>query len=104
MGNEHLLQLWGEAAGHCRSAFANKGAGFDIPGYQRRRVDHIGLSGVGHISQLQGGIATIAVHKRKVKIDLGVVQWDGTERISGYIEKTTYDYTVSMGIYFLNQM
>ncbi|GAB4452457.1 MAG: sugar phosphate nucleotidyltransferase [Anaerolineales bacterium] len=47
----------------------------------------------------QGGAATIAVHKRRVKIDLGVVQWDGDYRIHGYIEKPTYDYTVSMGIY-----
>jgi len=47
----------------------------------------------------QGSIATIAVHQRQVKIDLGVVQWDGNNRISGYIEKPTYDYTVSMGIY-----
>jgi NDP-mannose synthase len=47
----------------------------------------------------QGGIATIAVHRRQVKIDLGVVQWNGNNSISGYIEKPTYDYTVSMGIY-----
>lgn len=47
----------------------------------------------------QGGIATIAVHKRQVKIDLGVVQWDGNNRIAGYIEKPAFDYTVSMGIY-----
>jgi NDP-mannose synthase len=47
----------------------------------------------------QGGLATVAVHKRQVKIDLGVVQWNGNHRLSGYIEKPTYDYTVSMGIY-----
>ncbi|MBK9926030.1 MAG: NTP transferase domain-containing protein [Anaerolineales bacterium] len=47
----------------------------------------------------QGGIATIAVHQRHVKIDLGVVQWNGRNQISGYIEKPTYDYTVSMGVY-----
>lgn len=47
----------------------------------------------------QGGIATIAVHKRQVKIDLGVVQWNGNNSISDYIEKPTYDYTVSMGVY-----
>lgn len=47
----------------------------------------------------QGGIATIAVHKRQVRIDLGVVQWNGHNTLSGYIEKPTYDYTVSMGIY-----
>jgi len=47
----------------------------------------------------QGGIATIAVHQRKVNIDLGVVQWNGNSLIKGYIEKPTYDYTVSMGVY-----
>jgi NDP-sugar pyrophosphorylase family protein len=47
----------------------------------------------------QGGIATIAVHQRQVRIDLGVVQWNGHNTLSGYIEKPTYDYTVSMGIY-----
>lgn len=47
----------------------------------------------------QGGAATIAVHKRQVKINLGVVQMDGGNNIAGYIEKPTYDYSVSMGIY-----
>ena len=47
----------------------------------------------------QQAIATIAVHHRQVKIDLGVIQWDGTPRITGYIEKPTYDYNVSMGVY-----
>ena len=46
-----------------------------------------------------GGIATIAVHRRQVRIDLGVVQWNGGDTICGYIEKPVYDYTVSMGIY-----
>jgi len=49
--------------------------------------------------QEQGSAATIAVHKRQVKIDLGVVQMDGGYDITGYIEKPTYDYMVSMGIY-----
>lgn len=43
--------------------------------------------------------ATIAVHQRKVKIDLGVIQWNGKPEINGYIEKPTYDYCVSMGVY-----
>jgi len=47
----------------------------------------------------QGGAATIAVHNRQVKINLGVVQMDGGNDITGYIEKPSYDYTVSMGIY-----
>ena len=47
----------------------------------------------------QGGIATIAVHRRQVKIDLGVVQWNGDNSIKGYLEKPVIDYTVSMGVY-----
>ena len=47
----------------------------------------------------QGGIATIAVHRRQVQIDLGVVKWNGDNTINGYIEKPTYDYDVSMGVY-----
>jgi NDP-sugar pyrophosphorylase family protein len=47
----------------------------------------------------KGGIATIAAHCRQVKIDLGVIQCDGDDRVSGYLEKPTTDYTVSMGIY-----
>ncbi len=47
----------------------------------------------------QHATATIAVHARKVKIDLGVVQWEAQPRITGYIEKPTFDYCVSMGLY-----
>ena len=47
----------------------------------------------------QHAAASIAVHHRKVKIDLGVIQWDGMPCINGYIEKPTFDYCVSMGIY-----
>jgi NDP-sugar pyrophosphorylase family protein len=47
----------------------------------------------------QHATATIAVHHRQVKVDLGVIQWDSAARLNGYIEKPTYDYCVSMGIY-----
>lgn len=57
------------------------------------------LSSLLAFHKSQGGIATIAVHQRQVKIDLGVVQWNAHNTLSGYIEKPTYDYTVSMGIY-----
>ena len=46
-----------------------------------------------------GAIASIATHTRQVKIDLGVVQFNDSAEIVGYIEKPTYDYCVSMGIY-----
>lgn len=44
-------------------------------------------------------VATIAMHHRQVNIDLGVLELNGGNQISGYIEKPTYDYMVSMGIY-----
>lgn len=46
-----------------------------------------------------GSIATIASHRRQVKIDLGVVQSDGDHHIIGYDEKPSYDFLVSMGVY-----
>jgi NDP-sugar pyrophosphorylase family protein len=47
----------------------------------------------------KGGIATIAAHRRQVRIDLGVIEWEGDDRVSGYIEKPITDYTASMGVY-----
>ena len=46
-----------------------------------------------------GAVATIASHARKVKVDLGVIQFNGDNEIIGYIEQPTYDFYVSMGIY-----
>jgi len=47
----------------------------------------------------QNAAATISTHTRKVSIDLGVVVPGNDHNITGYIEKPTYDYLVSMGIY-----
>lgn len=47
----------------------------------------------------ENAVATIATHHRQVNIDLGVLQLDGGNRIKDYIEKPTYDFMVSMGIY-----
>lgn len=44
-------------------------------------------------------VVTIAMHHRSVRIDLGVLQLDGDHRLTGYIEKPTYDIDVSMGVY-----
>ncbi len=49
--------------------------------------------------QKNGAIATIAMHARQVKVDLGVLELTIDNQISGYIEKPTYDLNVSMGIY-----
>ena len=34
-----------------------------------------------------------------MNIDLGVLQFNGSDEVTGYIEKPTYDFHVSMGIY-----
>ena len=47
----------------------------------------------------QGAAATIAMHARQVKIDLGVIEMDGGWRVRDYIEKPAFDYLVSMGLY-----
>jgi len=46
-----------------------------------------------------GAIATIASHARQVNVDLGVLEINGDNELTGYIEKPTYDFFVSMGIY-----
>ena len=47
----------------------------------------------------QGGICTIAMHERQVKVELGIIESDENYHVNGYIEKPTYDYKVSMGMY-----
>jgi NDP-sugar pyrophosphorylase family protein len=42
---------------------------------------------------------TIAMYNREVKIDLGVLQLNGGHEVTGYIEKPTYGFQVSMGVY-----
>jgi NDP-sugar pyrophosphorylase family protein len=44
-------------------------------------------------------IATIASHVRDIRVDLGVIQANQSHEIIGYIEKPTYNFLVSMGIY-----
>jgi NDP-sugar pyrophosphorylase family protein len=47
----------------------------------------------------RGALATIACYQRDVKIDLGVIDVDSDNWVENYIEKPTYHYVVSMGIY-----
>lgn len=47
----------------------------------------------------RGAVATIASHQRDARIDLGVIEADGDGWITDYIEKPTFHYQVSMGIY-----
>lgn len=45
-----------------------------------------------------GAALTIATYSKEVNIDLGVIEGDGAS-VSGYVEKPTLSYEVSMGIY-----
>ena len=47
----------------------------------------------------RGALATIACYQRDVKIDLGVIEVGVDNWVENYIEKPTYHYAVSMGIY-----
>ena len=47
----------------------------------------------------QKAMLTIATHTRQVKIDLGVLEFDGNHQITRYLEKPETTYHVSMGVY-----
>jgi NDP-mannose synthase len=58
----------------------------------------IDYSAMWQYHKMRGAIATLASYRREVKIDLGVVESeDGW--VKDYIEKPTYHYMVSTGIY-----
>lgn len=46
-----------------------------------------------------GAAATIATYRREVKIDFGVIETGPDHLLTGYVEKPSFDYRVSMGIY-----
>jgi NDP-mannose synthase len=46
-----------------------------------------------------GAIATVGAYERQVSIDLGVIIKNGAYRIKDYIEKPSYQFMVSMGVY-----
>lgn len=48
-------------------------------------------------------LLTIASYRKPVKIDLGVLRFDGANRLTEYIEKPELEYLVSMGIYVVNR-
>jgi NDP-sugar pyrophosphorylase family protein len=47
--------------------------------------------------------ATVAVYRRDVPIDFGVIESDGSGRFVGYREKPTYHFEVSMGVYAMSR-
>lgn len=47
----------------------------------------------------KGGLLTIAMHRREVKIDLGVMEINDKHELKSFLEKPTLNYLVSMGVY-----
>jgi NDP-sugar pyrophosphorylase family protein len=47
-------------------------------------------------------LVTIAAHRKLHKIDLGVLELNAQNEVTGYIEKPTVHHTVSMGVYVYN--
>jgi NDP-sugar pyrophosphorylase family protein len=55
----------------------------------------------GHLvdqHKASGAAATIALHRRTVNIDYGVIEYDDSNRLLGYQEKPSFHFDVSMGI------
>lgn len=50
-----------------------------------------------------GAETSVSVFRRNVKIDFGVLQFDENLRLHKFIEKPTYSFDVSMGIYCLSR-
>jgi NDP-sugar pyrophosphorylase family protein len=49
------------------------------------------------------GLVTIAMSRKKVPLELGVMEFDRTHQLTRYIEKPTLSYSVSMGIYIFEK-
>ena len=47
----------------------------------------------------QNAVATIAMNQKKIRLELGVMEFKRNYRLTRYIEKPTLSYSVSMGIY-----
>ena len=63
-------------------------------------IDYAGL--LHHHCQ-SGMAATIAMHRRTVNIDYGVINYDDENQLIGYNEKPSYHFDVSMGINVMNK-
>jgi NDP-sugar pyrophosphorylase family protein len=62
----------------------------------------ISYSDLFQFHKKNGNDVTIATYQKEVKIDLGVLKTEGVTFID-YIEKPTYHFTVSMGIYVFSK-
>jgi len=49
-----------------------------------------------------GAAMTVSVYTKAVPISLGVIEYDGRNRITGFAEKPVRTFSVSMGVYAMN--
>jgi mannose-1-phosphate guanylyltransferase len=61
----------------------------------------LNLSAMVALHRQRGAAATVAVHVRRVPVDLGVVDADESGRVIGFTEKPALTYTASMGVNLL---
>jgi len=52
---------------------------------------------------LRGNDITVSSHKREVKIDYGVLEYDESHCLSSFSEKPTYHFDISMGVYCISR-
>src|SRR5262249_26920276 len=63
-------------------------------------IDYAALLAHHHATK---SLLTIAQHNKEVKIDLGILKTSADNVIEDYIEKPTFSYAVSMGIYVYSE-
>jgi NDP-sugar pyrophosphorylase family protein len=51
----------------------------------------------------EGSQISVSAFKREAKIDFGVLHYDESRQLTGFVEKPVYSFDVSMGIYCLNR-
>lgn len=56
-----------------------------------------------HSHVKSGSKITVSAYRRQVKIDFGVLRYDGEGHLNEFQEKPNYDFDVSMGIYCINR-
>jgi len=61
------------------------------------------FSAFARAAEGSGAPLTVAVYERPTKIDLGVLELDGAGTVTGFREKPTYTFWVSMGVYGMSR-
>ncbi len=59
----------------------------------------IDYQGLVEYHRRSGAMLTIAMHRKEVRVDLGVLETNESSRLVSYREKPTYCFNVSMGVY-----